>query len=119
VWQIDPQYSPGYDERHRDDATDSEGKIVSSTKADARINVRLPSELKQTIEEAAASLGQSVSEFAISTVVREARQVLQNAHVTQLSNRDRDRFLAALDATDSQPNSSLKAATRRYRQRHG
>jgi len=88
------------------------------TKADARINVRLPSELKQTIEEAAATLGQSVSEFAVSTVVREARQILQEAQVTRLSNRDRDRFLAALDATDVPPNAALKVAAKRYRQHH-
>ncbi len=81
---------------------------------DARINVRLPIELKQTIEEAASVLGQTVSEFAISTVVREARQVLQNAQITRLSNRDRDRFLEALDAADVKPNAALKAAARRY-----
>jgi uncharacterized protein (DUF1778 family) len=91
---------------------------VSATKSDARINVRLPSELKQTIEEAAAALGQSVSEFAISTVIREARQVLQEAQLTRLSNRDRDRLLAALDAVDARPNAALKAAANRYRQRH-
>jgi uncharacterized protein (DUF1778 family) len=87
-------------------------------KADARINVRLSTELKQTIEEAAAALGQSVSEFAISTVVREARQILQEAQVTRLSNRDRDRFLAALDAAEVRPNAALKTAARRYRRRH-
>jgi len=91
---------------------------MSSTRADARINVRLPNELKQTIEEAAAALGQSVSDFAVSTIVREARQILQEARVTRLSNRDRDRFLAALDAADARPNAALKAAARRYRQRH-
>lgn len=95
------------------------GKIMSATKADARINVRLPSDLKQTIEEAAAALGQSVSEFAVSTVVREARQVLQEAQITRLSNRDRDRFLAALEEADARPNAALKAAAKRYRQRHG
>jgi uncharacterized protein (DUF1778 family) len=88
-------------------------------KADARINVRLPHELKQTIEAAAAALGQSVSEFAISTVVREARQILQEAQVTRLSNRDRERFLSALDAADARPNAALKAAAKRYWQRHG
>jgi uncharacterized protein (DUF1778 family) len=46
-------------------------------------------------------VGQSVSEFAISTVVREARQILQEAQVTRLSNRDRNRFLSALDAADA------------------
>lgn len=87
---------------------------MSATKADARINVRLPSALKQTIAEAAAALGQSVSEFTVATVVQEARQVLQTAQVTMLSKRDRDRFLAALDDADASPNAALKAAARRY-----
>ena len=40
--------------------------------ADARINVRLARDLKQTIEDAAAGLGQTVREFTVATVVREA-----------------------------------------------
>lgn len=90
---------------------------MTTTKSDARINVRLASELKQTIEEAAAALGQTVSEFTVSTVVQEARQVLEAAQVTKLSQRDRDQFLAALDDTNASPNSALKAAARRYRKR--
>ncbi|MCX7420971.1 MAG: DUF1778 domain-containing protein [Planctomycetia bacterium] len=88
--------------------------MTTITRNDARINVRLPSELKQTIEDAATALGQTVKEFAISTVVREARQVLQDAQVTRLSNRDRNRFLKALDDADAKPNAALKAAARRY-----
>lgn len=88
--------------------------MATASRNDARINVRLPSELKRTIEEAASALGQSVSEFAIATVVREARLVLQDAQVTRLSNRDRDRFLKALDSLDAKPNAALKAAARRY-----
>ncbi|HSG69208.1 MAG TPA: DUF1778 domain-containing protein [Planctomycetaceae bacterium] len=88
-----------------------------STGSESRINVRLDSELKQLIEEAAAALGQTVTEFTVSTVVREARQVIHDAHVTELSNRDRDRFLSALNAADSKPNPALKTAARRYKQR--
>lgn len=88
--------------------------MATVSRNDARINVRLPSELKQTIEDAASALGQSVSEFVISTVVREARLVLQDAQITRLSNRDRDRFLEALDSIDAKPNAALKAAARRY-----
>ena len=88
--------------------------MATVTRNDARINVRLSSELKRTIEEAASALGQTVSEFAISTVVREARQVLQDARITRLSNRDRDDFLKALNAIDAKPNAALKAAARRY-----
>ena len=35
-----------------------------ATKNEARLNVRLPAELKRTIEEAAAQLGQTVSDLA-------------------------------------------------------
>lgn len=86
-------------------------------KNDARINVRLQSDLKATIEEAAAALGQTVSDFTISTALREARQVLREAQVTTLSDRDRDRFLTALDDSDQKPNDALKKAARRYMQR--
>lgn len=53
--------------------------MASLTRNDARINVRLPSELKHTIEDedAASALGQTVSDFAISTVVREAQVTLR------------------------------------------
>mgnify|MGYP001555210260 CR=1 FL=1 len=87
--------------------------MTSSERNDARINVRLPSELKQTISDAAAALGQSVTEFAVGTVVREARRVLEEARITNLSNRDRDQFLRALDDIDIKPNPALKAAARR------
>ncbi len=35
---------------------------------DARLNFRLPAEIKQDIEDAAACLGQSVTDFAVSTL---------------------------------------------------
>ncbi len=90
---------------------------MATTKNDARINVRLASELKSVIEVAATALGQTVSEFTVSTIVREARQVIQDAQFTKLSNRDRDAFLAALKASDLKPNDALKAAARRYKKR--
>lgn len=70
-----------------------------------------------TIEQAAAALGQTVSDFTISTVVREARQVLQDASTTKLSKRDRDRFLTAISAEDAEPNDALRNAARRYKKR--
>ena len=90
---------------------------MPTTNSDARINVRLSSDLKQLVEEAAVALGQTVSDFTISTLVREARQVIQDAQFTRLSNRDRDIFLAALDSSDAKPNDALKAAARRYKKR--
>ena len=69
-------------------------------KKDARLNFRLPSEIKETIEEAAAHLGQTVSDFAISTLAQTARQVIQDHNITRLSQQDRNRFVALLDDTN-------------------
>jgi uncharacterized protein (DUF1778 family) len=89
--------------------------MPATTKADARLNFRLRPDLKQVIEAAAAQLGQSVSDFAVATLVREARQVVHDQTITQLSNRDRDIFLAALDRTDLKPNKKLVAAAQHYK----
>lgn len=84
---------------------------------EARLNVRLDSQLKKMIEEASAALGQTVSEFTVSTLVKEARQVIQETQFTQLSQRDRDTFLAALDETNAKPNEALKTAAKRYKKK--
>jgi uncharacterized protein (DUF1778 family) len=86
---------------------------------DARLNFRLPAELKETIEQAAARLGQSVSDFAVSTLVRTARTVIEQENETRLSNRDRDLFLALLDQKDLRPTKALAAAVRKYKKRRG
>jgi len=92
---------------------------TSDAKSDARLNFRLPAELKETIAQAAAQLGQSVSDFAVSTLVQSARNVIQQHRVTKLSNRDRDIFIAMLDDADAKPNKTLAAAARKYKRDRG
>jgi len=82
---------------------------------DARLNFRLPTDLKEVIEEAAATLGQSVSDFAVSTLVRQARTVIEQRNVTVLGDRDRDRFIALLDDAEARPNPALLKAAKRYK----
>jgi uncharacterized protein (DUF1778 family) len=86
---------------------------------DARLNFRLPSDLKEVIEEAAAFLGQSVSDFAVSTLVHQARSVIEQRNVTNLSDRDRDRIFALLDDAEARPNAELLKAAKRYRKNFG
>lgn len=88
--------------------------MASDTKNSSRLNVRLPGNLKDVVEEAAATLGQSVSDFAVATLVQTARNVLEQRDVTELSNRDRDIFLAMLDDANVRPNKALKDAVTRY-----
>ena len=88
---------------------------MPGTKSDARLNFRLAGELKKTIEDAAAQMGQTVSDFAISTLVQAARKVLLEQQVTQLSDRDRQRFVEMLDDESTSPNSALVQAAARYK----
>lgn len=92
---------------------------MATGKSDARINFRLSSDLKKTIEDAAAEMGQSVSDFAISTLVQTARRILHEQQVTRLSERDRQRFVAMLDDESSQPNDALVKAAKRYKKQVG
>ena len=97
------------------------GEIGMSSRArnDARLNFRLPTDLKVVIEEAAATLGQSVSDFAVSTLLRTAHSVLQQQSVTELTKHDRDRFIALLDDAEAKPTKALTEAARRYKKHLG
>jgi len=89
--------------------------MSSRIKSAARLNFRLPTEHKSAIEQAAAALGQSVSDFAISTLVQTAQRVIREQDTTVLSNRDRDRFLAALDDSSARPNKALLRAAAKFK----
>jgi uncharacterized protein (DUF1778 family) len=93
--------------------------MTVDTKNDARLNFRLPADLKAVIEEAATALGQSVSDFAVSTLVQTARSVLSQESVTELTNRDRDLFIALLDDAEAKPNKALADAAKRYKKHFG
>lgn len=83
-------------------------------KNDDRLDFRLDSEAKRVIEQAAALSGQTVKQFAVSTLVQSAEEVLERRRTIHLSNRDRDLFLALLDA-DEGPNQTLREAAERFK----
>ena len=93
--------------------------MASTSQSDARIEFRLSSARKKEIERAALIQNRSLTEFATAILTETARKVLaehsQHEHV-QLSDRDRDRFFAMLDAP-AHPNAALRAAAKRHRQR--
>ena len=76
-----------------------------------RLVLRLAPEVKTLIERAASTLGQTVAEFAVSQLVRDARNVLRDREITTLSGRDRQVFLAIL-GEDTEPNAALKKAAK-------
>jgi uncharacterized protein (DUF1778 family) len=79
------------------------------------LDLRLPSSVKEAVVQAAAHLGQSVDEFAVSALAHTAREVIEHRGVTVLTARDWERFVALLDEP-AEPNEALKAAAQRYKQ---
>jgi uncharacterized protein (DUF1778 family) len=61
------------------------------------LELRLHSSVKEAVEQAAAHMGQSVDEFAVSALAHTAREVIEHRGVTLLTARDWERFLAQLD----------------------
>ena len=92
-------------------------KEKPAAKKEARIAVRLSDDHKARIEQAAAMTGQTVNSFVASEMVKRADEIMEKEEMRCLTNRDRDIFLALLDA-DDEPNEALKAAAKEYKQGH-
>jgi uncharacterized protein (DUF1778 family) len=70
---------------------------MATVSVDATLEVRLSTEDKNLIEEAAVLSGKAVADFAVSTLVENARRLVDAQRPIRLSNRDRDRLLELLD----------------------
>jgi uncharacterized protein (DUF1778 family) len=84
--------------------------------AEERMDFRLSPDHKALIEKAAAYSGESLTGFAIGRLVEEARRVVREHEALVLSARDRDRFLALLEAPPA-PTEALRRAARLQRAR--
>ena len=83
-----------------------------------RLDIRLPENTKDLIQQAAGLRNQTITQFVLATLSEEAGKIVQQHQRTVLSDRDRDLFLKMLD-TPPKPNKVLKKAAERYKKRHG
>jgi uncharacterized protein (DUF1778 family) len=79
----------------------------------ARLSCRVSRRIKQRAEEAAALLGQSITDFTETALSEKAEAVLANLQRIQLSERDFERFVAAV-TTPAPPTPELIAAMQEY-----
>ena len=87
-------------------------------KPTTRPEFRLDTEAKDVITQAAYVTGKSLGEFAVSSPVRFAQEVLEKHQTVTLSIWDFDAFLEAIECEEG-PNEALKQVAERYRQRFG
>ncbi|MEK7723542.1 MAG: DUF1778 domain-containing protein [Acidobacteriota bacterium] len=85
---------------------------IPKTRLDFRVSV----ESKAIIEQAASISGQTVSDFAVSTLVKSAQEVLSSHQQTRLSTKDFKLFLELLE-NNEEPNENLKKAAENHQKR--
>lgn len=82
------------------------------------LTLALPLQLKEQLQDAAASLGVPVGEYAVSILSQETSKILYGPPILKLSPRDSKRVLDALEDPDPPLNESLLEAIRDYRNRN-
>ena len=86
----------------------------STAKEDyARLSCRVSSRIKSRAEEAAAVLGQSMTDFTEAALADKAQAVLEQQERIILSERDFARFVASLESP-KEPSKELKEAWAEY-----
>jgi uncharacterized protein (DUF1778 family) len=78
-----------------------------------RLDIRLTSEQKGWLKEAADIVGESLTSYILSTALRDALQLIRERSVITLSERDWNR-LEEIASDESGPNEYLLKAAERY-----
>jgi len=81
----------------------------------ARFDVRVPQPLKEAVAYAAKLQGLNLSDFIVAAIANEAGRVINQHHVIQLTLRDQQALLEALNAPVKEPTAKAKAAAVKYK----
>lgn len=90
----------------------------SSLAKNSRIDLRVTKEQKALLEQAASLKGVSLSAYTLLNLIPLAQQEIENQEKLTLSDRDRDKFLAAID-NPPQLRGKLKSAITDYQNKYG
>jgi uncharacterized protein (DUF1778 family) len=85
--------------------------VKSMTPNSVRFEMRIDPRSKTLIERAAVITGQTLTDYAVSILVESAMTVIERHERLVMTDRDRDRFLAALDRP-AKPLPELKRAAK-------
>jgi uncharacterized protein (DUF1778 family) len=77
------------------------------------VTARVPLQVQETLELAAAMVGATVNQFMVQTALREAERIIDQERVIRLSARDAEIFIWALE-NPPPPNARLMAALQHH-----
>ena len=80
-----------------------------------RLSIRIPRDIKKHLMRAATISGVTLGDFVIANAVQAAVNVIQSHQLLELSGRDYEMLMEALDNAPK-PNSALLGAARDYKQ---
>lgn len=83
-----------------------------------RLEARVPAEVKAILNRAAALQGRSLTDFVVGTATEEARRIIREREILELSARDQVAFAEAL-VNPPVASPALREAALRYRGEHG
>lgn len=87
---------------------------TAQDKKEARVEFRVQSAIKELLERAASLKGQTLSAYALATLVEDARRIIERASLIEVTQRDHRHLLRLLDS-DQKPNRALREAAQDYR----
>jgi len=87
--------------------------MSAPTVKDTRLELRMTGRHRKLLEQAAALEGCSTPQFVLSQAIAAAQSVLERQHVIEMSQRDYERFLQALERTE-EPTPEARRAARRF-----
>lgn len=82
-----------------------------------RVTARIPAQVRETLEAAAAATGATLNQFMVQASVREAERVLEQEQVIRLNQENMKKFIAVLDNT-TPPNQRLQRLLVDYRKNY-
>ena len=93
----------------------SEMQIIDAPK-DQRLETRITVDQKALIARAAALSGRTVTDFANTTLVEAAKQIIREHEIISLNAKDSEAFVAALLEAPA-PGPRLRKAAKRYKEK--
>lgn len=88
----------------------------AKVRSSARLEARIPLELKELLEEAAPLAGHSsVTDYLVQTMRENATRTVEAARLSRLNRQESAAFVRSL-LSPAAPNRSLQAAVARYRE---
>lgn len=87
--------------------------MQSATEDKSRVTARVPSELREMLEEAARIQGATLNQFLVQSAYQEAQRILERETVIRLSRRDAQKMFDLLEQPPK-ANRQLKEAVKAY-----